>query len=92
MLASTVEALQSLANGSGQEIYETRSSAGRWANLINDLQSDLVIRENFQFWSFPRKQGILSPILPGNCGRRSKPPSTSSIHKARIQRCDELSL
>ena len=38
-------------------IHGTGSSSGRWANLINDLQSDPVIRENFQFWSFSYASG-----------------------------------
>ena len=38
-------------------IHGTGSSSGRWANLINDLQSDPVIRENFQFWSFTYASG-----------------------------------
>ena len=38
-------------------IHGTGSSSGRWANLINDLQSDPVIREGFQFWSFSYATG-----------------------------------
>jgi pimeloyl-ACP methyl ester carboxylesterase len=38
-------------------IHGTASSSGRWAGLINDLQSDPVIRENFQFWSFTYATG-----------------------------------
>jgi len=38
-------------------IHGTGSSSGRWANLINELQSDPVIRENFQFWSFSYATG-----------------------------------
>jgi pimeloyl-ACP methyl ester carboxylesterase len=38
-------------------IHGTASASGRWANLINDLQSDPVIRENFQFWSFSYATG-----------------------------------
>jgi pimeloyl-ACP methyl ester carboxylesterase len=38
-------------------IHGTGSSSGRWANLINDLQADPVIRENFQFWSFSYATG-----------------------------------
>jgi hypothetical protein len=30
----------------------TASSAGRWADPINDLQNDPAIRERFQFWLF----------------------------------------
>ena len=38
-------------------IHGTASSAGRWADLLNDLQSDPVIRERFQFWSFSYSTG-----------------------------------
>jgi pimeloyl-ACP methyl ester carboxylesterase len=38
-------------------IHGTGSSSGRWANLINDLQGDPVIREHFQFWSFSYATG-----------------------------------
>jgi pimeloyl-ACP methyl ester carboxylesterase len=38
-------------------IHGTGSSAGRWANLVNDLQSDSVIREGYQFWSFSYASG-----------------------------------
>jgi len=38
-------------------IHGTGSSPGRWANLINDLQSDPVIREGYQFWSFSYATG-----------------------------------
>jgi pimeloyl-ACP methyl ester carboxylesterase len=38
-------------------IHGTGSSAGRWANLINDLQSDAVLREGYQFWSFSYASG-----------------------------------
>jgi pimeloyl-ACP methyl ester carboxylesterase len=38
-------------------IHGTASSAGRWADLINDLQSDPVIRDHYQFWSFTYSTG-----------------------------------
>jgi len=38
-------------------IHGTGSSAGRWANLINDLQADPIIRDGFQFWSFSYATG-----------------------------------
>jgi pimeloyl-ACP methyl ester carboxylesterase len=38
-------------------IHRTASSAGRWADLLNDLQSDPVLRERFQFWSFSYSTG-----------------------------------
>jgi pimeloyl-ACP methyl ester carboxylesterase len=38
-------------------IHGTGSSYGRWADLINDLQSDPVIRDHFQFWLFSYSTG-----------------------------------
>jgi pimeloyl-ACP methyl ester carboxylesterase len=38
-------------------IHGTGSSAGRWANLMNDLQSDPVLREGYQCWSFSYATG-----------------------------------
>jgi pimeloyl-ACP methyl ester carboxylesterase len=38
-------------------IHGTASSPGRWADLINDLQSDPVLRSHFQFWSFTYSTG-----------------------------------
>jgi pimeloyl-ACP methyl ester carboxylesterase len=38
-------------------IHGTASSAGRWADLLNDLQSDPMLRERFQFWSFSYSTG-----------------------------------
>jgi pimeloyl-ACP methyl ester carboxylesterase len=43
-------------------IHGTASSAGRWADLINDLQSDPVIREHFQFWLFSYNTGNPVPF------------------------------
>jgi hypothetical protein len=43
-------------------IHGTASSSGRWADLINDLQSDPVIREHFQFWSFSYSTGLPTPF------------------------------
>ena len=43
-------------------IHGTASSAGRWADLINDLQSDPVIRDHFQFWLFSYNTGIPIPF------------------------------
>ncbi|MEZ5592190.1 MAG: hypothetical protein R3F53_16355 [Gammaproteobacteria bacterium] len=31
-------------------VHGTASSPGRWADMLNDLQSDPLIREHFQFW------------------------------------------
>ena len=38
-------------------VHGTASSAGRWADLVNDLQSDPRIRENFEFWFFTYDTG-----------------------------------
>ena len=38
-------------------IHGTASSAGRWADLINDLYSDPTIRHHFQFWLFSYNTG-----------------------------------
>jgi pimeloyl-ACP methyl ester carboxylesterase len=38
-------------------VHGTASSAGRWADLLNDLQSDPTLRERFQFWSFSYSTG-----------------------------------
>jgi pimeloyl-ACP methyl ester carboxylesterase len=43
-------------------IHGTASSAGRWADLINDLQSDPIIREHFQFWLFSYNTGNPIPF------------------------------
>lgn len=42
-------------------IHGTASSSGRWANLVNDLQSDPAIREHFQFWRFSYSTGNPMP-------------------------------
>jgi pimeloyl-ACP methyl ester carboxylesterase len=33
-------------------VHGTASSAGRWADMVNDLQNDPRIRDRFQFWFF----------------------------------------
>ena len=43
-------------------IHGTASSSGRWADLVNDLQSDPVIREHFQFWWFSYTTGNPTPF------------------------------
>jgi pimeloyl-ACP methyl ester carboxylesterase len=43
-------------------IHGTASSAGRWGDLINDLQSDPVIRDHFQFWLFSYNTGNPVPF------------------------------
>ena len=42
-------------------VHGTASSPGRWADMLNDLQSDPLIRERFQFWFFFYDTG--NPIL-----------------------------
>ena len=41
-------------------VYGTASSAGRWANMINDLLADPEIRKHFEFWVF--SYGTGNPI------------------------------
>jgi len=43
-------------------IHGTGSSSGRWADLVNDLQSDPVIRDHFQFWWFSYSTGNPTPF------------------------------
>jgi pimeloyl-ACP methyl ester carboxylesterase len=43
-------------------IHGTASSSGRWADLVNDLQSDPVIRDHFQFWWFSYNTGNPTPF------------------------------
>lgn len=43
-------------------IHGTASSAGRWADLINDLQNDPLISEHFQFWLFVYNTGNPIPL------------------------------
>jgi PGAP1-like protein len=38
-------------------IHGTASSAGRWAEMVNELLSDVRIREHFQFWFFSYNTG-----------------------------------
>jgi hypothetical protein len=38
-------------------IHGTASSAGRWADMVNELLSDPQIREHFQFWFFSYDTG-----------------------------------
>jgi pimeloyl-ACP methyl ester carboxylesterase len=41
-------------------VHGTASSAGRWANLVNDLSNDPVLRQRYQVWFFSYNTG--SPI------------------------------
>jgi pimeloyl-ACP methyl ester carboxylesterase len=43
-------------------IHGTASSAGRWADLINDLENDPDISDRFQFWLFTYNTGNPVPI------------------------------
>lgn len=38
-------------------VHGTASSAGRWGDMINDLQNDPTIRDKFQFWLFTYSTG-----------------------------------
>jgi pimeloyl-ACP methyl ester carboxylesterase len=38
-------------------VHGTASSAGRWADMVNDLLSDPRIRERFEFWFFAYETG-----------------------------------
>jgi triacylglycerol esterase/lipase EstA (alpha/beta hydrolase family) len=38
-------------------VHGTASSAGRWADLLNDLESDRVLRRHYQFWLFTYNTG-----------------------------------
>jgi len=38
-------------------VHGTASSAGRWADLLNDLRSDSLLRRHFQFWLFTYNTG-----------------------------------
>ena len=38
-------------------VHGTASSAGRWGDMINDLQNDPAIRDRFQFWLFTYSTG-----------------------------------
>jgi pimeloyl-ACP methyl ester carboxylesterase len=41
-------------------VHGTLSSAGRWADMLNDLENDARLRDRFQFWFFHYATG--SPI------------------------------
>ena len=49
-------------------VHGTGSSAGRWADMVNDLMDDPRIRERFQFWYFTYDSG--NPILYSAGGLR----------------------
>jgi pimeloyl-ACP methyl ester carboxylesterase len=38
-------------------VHGTASSVGRWADMVNDLQTDPLIRDRFQFWFFSYETG-----------------------------------
>jgi pimeloyl-ACP methyl ester carboxylesterase len=38
-------------------VHGTASSVGRWADMVNDLQIDPLIRDRFQFWFFAYETG-----------------------------------
>ncbi len=43
-------------------VHGTASSAGRWADMINDLRNDPDIRDKFQFWLFVYNTGNPVPL------------------------------
>ena len=43
-------------------VHGTASSAGRWADMINDLQNDPEVSQHFQFWMFMYNSGNPVPI------------------------------
>jgi len=43
-------------------IHGTASSAGRWADMINDLQNDPAIHDRFQLWLFTYDTGNPVPL------------------------------
>ncbi|MCC6847528.1 MAG: alpha/beta fold hydrolase [Deltaproteobacteria bacterium] len=49
-------------------VHGTGSSPGRWADMVNDLMDDPVIRDRFQFWFFTYDSG--NPILYSAGGLR----------------------
>lgn len=49
-------------------VHGTGSSPGRWADMVNDLMDDPVIRERYQFWFFTYDSG--NPILYSAGGLR----------------------
>jgi hypothetical protein len=67
-------------------IHGTASSSGRWANLVNDLQSDPVIREHFQFGGSPIARATQCPIRRCDCGRHLRMPFISWTLKAGTRR------
>lgn len=43
-------------------VHGTASSAGRWADMLNDLENDPDIRDRFQFWLFAYNTGNPIPL------------------------------
>jgi pimeloyl-ACP methyl ester carboxylesterase len=43
-------------------VHGTASSAGRWADVVNDLRSDPRIQDHFQFWFFVYETGNPIPL------------------------------
>lgn len=65
-------------------IHGTASSAGRWADLINDLQNDPTISERFQFWLFIYNTGNPIPLSALQLRTALK----AAISKLDPDRCD----
>ncbi len=43
-------------------VHGTASSAGRWADLVNDLENDPAISDRFEFWLFTYNTGNPIPL------------------------------
>ena len=58
-------------------VHGTASSAGRWADLVNDLVNDPAIRERFEFWFFSYETGNPIPYSALNL----RQALTEAIHQ-----------
>ena len=67
-------------------IHGTASSSGRWADLVNDLQSDPVIRDHFQFWWFSYSTGNPSPFS----ALRLRTAIEDAVHELDPKRKDSM--
>jgi pimeloyl-ACP methyl ester carboxylesterase len=65
-------------------IHGTASSAGRWADLINDLQNDPAINQHFQFWLFTYNTGNPIPLS----ALRLRTDLTAAVNKLDPDRRD----
>jgi triacylglycerol esterase/lipase EstA (alpha/beta hydrolase family) len=65
-------------------IHGTASSAGRWGDLIKDLQNDPAVRDHFQFWLFTCDTGDPVPYSALNLRTHLE----AAIHKLEPDRRD----